>query len=272
MEFFDIYNKMIGVYKITNPNGKIYIGQSINIDRRWKDYKHFYNCKNQTKLYNSLKKYGPEKHIFEVIEECSVKLIIERETFWKNYYRVLDVQSLCCKIDGKGGYLSDETKRKIGKSNSKPKPLNFASGINHKLTGTKQTEQHKQNISKGNKGRIVSIETRQKLSESNIGKNAKPKGYITSEETKQKISESNRGKQKTQTHKDNISKSKIGKSTKKSTNVQQYTLDGIFIREWNKIKEASYYIGKPNDTASITACCRGKQKTAFGFIWKYKKD
>jgi hypothetical protein len=265
-----MYNKMIGVYKITNPNGKIYIGQSINIERRWNDYRRLHNCKGQTKLYNSLKKYGTENHIFEVIEECLVDLIVERETFWKHHYRVLDVQSLCCKIDGKGGYLSDETKRKIGKSNSKPKPTTFPRGKDHKLTGTKQTEETKNKISDSNKGKIISEETRQKLKESCVGKNSRPKGYITSEETKHKISEAMLGKQKTQIHKDNISKSKIGKPTKKSTNIQQYTLDGIFIREWNKIKEASHYIGKPNDTASITACCRGKQKTAFGFIWRYK--
>ncbi len=30
---------MIGIYKITNPEGKIYIGQSIDIDRRFKEYK-----------------------------------------------------------------------------------------------------------------------------------------------------------------------------------------------------------------------------------------
>ena len=37
---------MIGIYKITNPKGKIYIGQSINIENRFKVYKR-YNCKGQ---------------------------------------------------------------------------------------------------------------------------------------------------------------------------------------------------------------------------------
>jgi excinuclease UvrABC nuclease subunit len=31
-------NVIIGIYKITNPNRKIYIGQSTNIYRRWKQY------------------------------------------------------------------------------------------------------------------------------------------------------------------------------------------------------------------------------------------
>jgi hypothetical protein len=48
---------MIGIYKITSPSKKVYIGQSVNIEKR----KYFYeigNCKKQIKLYNSIKKYG----------------------------------------------------------------------------------------------------------------------------------------------------------------------------------------------------------------------
>ena len=48
-----------GIYKITNPNGKVYIGQSIDIDKRWNKYK-VKNCKPQIRLYNSLNKYGGE--------------------------------------------------------------------------------------------------------------------------------------------------------------------------------------------------------------------
>lgn len=49
-------NAIIGIYKITSPSGKIYIGQSINIEKRWEKYqKYIENIKNQIKLYNSLK-------------------------------------------------------------------------------------------------------------------------------------------------------------------------------------------------------------------------
>ena len=37
----------IGIYKITSPSNKIYIGQSINIERRFKEYKTLKNCKFQ---------------------------------------------------------------------------------------------------------------------------------------------------------------------------------------------------------------------------------
>ena len=59
---------MIGIYKITNPNNKVYIGQSRNIRRRFSAYKRL-ECKKQVKLFNSLNKYGVINHKFEVIIE-----------------------------------------------------------------------------------------------------------------------------------------------------------------------------------------------------------
>ena len=45
----------IGIYKITSPSNKIYIGKSNNINRRFKEYIKL-RCKQQPKLYNSFKK------------------------------------------------------------------------------------------------------------------------------------------------------------------------------------------------------------------------
>ena len=104
---------MIGIYKITNPNNEIYVGQSTNIENRWnKDYKTL-RCKTQPKLYNSLKKYGPENHKFEIVEECVIEQLLMRETYYKNLYKVLEVPSLCCRTDGRFGHMSQETKDKI---------------------------------------------------------------------------------------------------------------------------------------------------------------
>ena len=50
-------SKTIGIYKLTSPSGKSYIGQSKNIERRFYEYKGLY-CKTQTKLYRAIKKYG----------------------------------------------------------------------------------------------------------------------------------------------------------------------------------------------------------------------
>jgi len=58
---------MIGIYKITNNvNGKVYIGQSWDIKKRWNEHKsHSHN--NHFK--KSLNKYGLENFTFEIIKE-----------------------------------------------------------------------------------------------------------------------------------------------------------------------------------------------------------
>lgn len=61
--------KKIGIYKITSPSGKIYIGQSVDIENRFKTYLR-YSCKSQPKLLASLKSYGSENHIYEILLIC----------------------------------------------------------------------------------------------------------------------------------------------------------------------------------------------------------
>lgn len=80
---------MIGIYKITSPSGRVYVGQSIDCDRRFKDYFNYGKFKNQTRLYNSFTKYGVGSHKFEVVEECSIDNLNERERYWQEYYDVL---------------------------------------------------------------------------------------------------------------------------------------------------------------------------------------
>ena len=54
----------------------------------------------------------------------------------------------------------------------------------------------------------------------------------------------------------------------KAKKVQQFTKDGIFIKEWSTPIEAARELGHRYST-TIGDCCRGIQKTAYGFIWKY---
>ena len=58
-----------GIYKIENPKGSIYIGQSKNVDERLGRYKKLQCCKFQLLLYRSFLKYGIENHTFEVLEK-----------------------------------------------------------------------------------------------------------------------------------------------------------------------------------------------------------
>lgn len=61
---------------------------------------------------------------------------------------------------------------------------------------------------------------------------------------------------------------RTGNKLKKSIN--QYDLDGNFIRTWNGSKDIKKEINICN--TSVLKCCRNKQKTAGGYIWKFKEE
>ena len=71
---------MTGIYKITSPKNRVYIGQSVNIKSRWSRYKKRLP-KSQIKLNRSFLKYGVENHLFEVVEECLVSELNEKERY-----------------------------------------------------------------------------------------------------------------------------------------------------------------------------------------------
>ena len=77
----------------------MYIGQSINIEKRFANYSKIYNCNNQTKLYNSFKKYGVENHSFEVVIECKESQLNELERYYQDLYNVIHPKhGLNCKL------------------------------------------------------------------------------------------------------------------------------------------------------------------------------
>lgn len=84
---------MIGIYKITSPIGKIYVGQSRNIRKRISRYKNL-QCKDQIKLYRSIIKYGWDKHVFEILEKCLVEDLNKRERYYQDKYDVLSSNGL----------------------------------------------------------------------------------------------------------------------------------------------------------------------------------
>jgi len=82
-----------GIYKITSPSGRIYIGQSINIEKRFKRYENA-KCYKQKRLYNSFIKYGVNNHSFEIILKCSIEDLNNKERYYQDLYDVTNKSGL----------------------------------------------------------------------------------------------------------------------------------------------------------------------------------
>jgi group I intron endonuclease len=134
-----------GIYKITNPKNKVYIGQSKDIIKRWYYYKTLH-CKSQIKLYNSLLKYGVENHVFEIIEECSAGLLNEREIYWGLQLNSLSNENLNLKLGERNYIISDETRKKRSELMKK----RLSNKENHPMFGKKNPNAKKRMLSDKN--------------------------------------------------------------------------------------------------------------------------
>jgi group I intron endonuclease len=150
MEAHEKNKQTMGIYLITSPSNKVYIGKSVNCEKRFKQYSKL-QCKDQPRLFNSLKKYGADAHKFEIIHICEEDELNDSERYFIFIYQTFGTDNglnLC--IGGLGGKVSEESERK--------KSL--------KLKGRIFSEEHKKKLSE----RVISSETKKKLREANLGK------------------------------------------------------------------------------------------------------
>jgi group I intron endonuclease len=180
-----MYNKkyMVGIYKITNPKGKIYIGQSTDIENRI--YKgHKYNVGSGKKLKNSLSKYGFKNHKIEILEECSIEDLTERETYWILQYNSYKNGLNSTKKGGFEGYRDANWKEKHheglkgrkGYWEGKQRP-NHSKLLKESGSGLsyKRTQEHKDALSHMMKEvwREKGKEIGEKISQNKMGKGTK---------------------------------------------------------------------------------------------------
>lgn len=103
---------MIGIYKIQNlVNGKIYIGQSNNIERRFREHK----SKGETSripLDIAIQKYGITNFSYEIIEQCSILELNKREEYWIKFYNS-KIDGYNCSSGGDSSSLGEGNGRAI---------------------------------------------------------------------------------------------------------------------------------------------------------------
>lgn len=62
----------------------------------------------------------------------------------------------------------------------------------------------------------------------------------------------------------------LKKATDSSKPIYQFSLNGEFIREWKNFKEVTDSLGY--DRSALIRVCKQRQKSSYGYTWKYKKD
>ena len=206
----NLTHKIGFIYRLTSPNGKIYIGQTINFEQRCRKYK-YKAFKGQIKLWNSCEKYNwnPIETI-EIIEICKKDELDIREKYWIEKYDSYN-NGLNSDLGGNsrlGFKHSPETKEKLslankGKkhSNETKQKISFycrnrSEEINKKISdsnkGKRHSDETKIKIREKNLGKKLTNEQRLKISINNLG-NKKRLNKTHSNETKKKISEKKKG-------------------------------------------------------------------------------
>lgn len=169
---------MTGIYIITNLiNGKQYIGQSIDIKRRFTDHRTISHETNRH-LKNALTKYGTQHFQYDVLEECPPDKLDERERFWiktiRPAYNVTDGGQ------GRGKKLSPETIEMLRESGRRSWD---------EKTDEERNAVIKNNLKGPKVGHAVTDETRAAIREKNTGKKQKQE---TIEKRKATIAEKKR--------------------------------------------------------------------------------
>lgn len=206
---------MYKVYRHTSPNGKCYIGITMQQDprRRWEKGKRY---NHNEYFWRAIQKYGWDNIKHEILyenltkeEACQIEIELIKKYMDLNLSYNLSTggehpgAGIHHKRRG-GWHHSEETKRKISEANKlieRKKTGPRSDEVKEKISkankgkwgwnkGLHWSDEVKEKISKSNKGKQVSGETRKKQSQARLGKSPWNKGLKTTEETRKKQSES----------------------------------------------------------------------------------
>lgn len=157
--------------------------------------------------------------------------------------------------------------------------------MHHK--GKKRPSEVVKKVADSNRGHKRTQEQRKRISDSHKGQIPPNKGvhgvYHHTDEAKHKISKRFKGIKLSEEHKAKLRKPKSESAkanmrkpkseehiAKLSKIVLQFTKDGVFVAKYKSVMDVCRQCGFSN--SSISQCCNGKLKHAYGFIWRYKED
>lgn len=252
--------RISGIYKITNiVNNKIYIGQSIDIQERWYQYKYKAFDKNE-KGYNSaihlaMRKYGVENFLIEIIEECAPELLDERERFW--------IQELNC--ISPNGYNILEGGQGIRREPSRCKDcgVQIYKG-SQRCKECSAKAQQKVNLT------LTDLELAQLIKENGFSGVGRMYG-VSDNAVKRWCVRYGIPSKKNDLIKWYNSKMGIVEKIKKPVKIPVNQLDlqtGEIIQTFESATAAARSLGKEKGS-HITEVCKGIHKQAYGFGWEY---
>lgn len=118
---------MKGIYKIESPSGKVYVGQSNNIKRRFIEHKS-YTSRTNTKLGSAIRSYGFDNLNFSVLYECNCQ---SGRNILENV--IIDVNNLTEKglnhLDGGESFSSNPFKGKSHSESFKKRMSELRKGV-----------------------------------------------------------------------------------------------------------------------------------------------
>lgn len=271
---------MIGIYKITNKiNKKVYIGQSKDIISRWNAHK-YYTYNNKTKLQNAFSKYGISNFDFEIIEECLISELDEKEKYWINYYNSYE-DGYNMTLGGQEGRILDYDSIINDFYNTKSihqtaKNLNLSRETIRKILDIYNIKYNK-NISIPQEIIMIDPYTLQELKMFPSIKDAS--NYIKL--TESAIRKHLKGETKTcggyywKKSGENKNFTKLEKTNKINTKnipkkILQYSLNKELINEFSSLTQANYFMNKSRSNRTIFNACMNHTQ-AFGYFWEFKK-
>ena len=243
---------MIGIYKIINKvNGKLYIGQSIDIKDRWEQHRYkAFNSKEvayNSAIHQAFRKYGMEAFEFEVIEECLKEELDEKERYWIAFYNSLSPNGYNITPGGQKGKASKRAThclkcgKEIGRDNKTGLCL---SCVQTKVFLDKEELYQRLVEYQGNFTKVASLYG---LTDNAIRKKCKNFGLPHLSSDYKNL------KQKKQ------SKRPVAKLDKET---------GEVLETFESIADAARSLGLKKGN-HITEACQGKLKVVCGFCWTY---